>query len=243
MTQPLRRGRLFPHSDTRRIVCPGPASVTQVTASSASLARRERQALCDLAQTLDPAAPTLCGDWDLSALLAHLVVRERRPLSAAGIMIPRLAGVTERAMARESAKGLPALVATLRKPPLTPYSLPVVERFTQTLEYFVHHEDIRRARPGWEPRELPPADVDELWDLLSRSGSFLGRGLPVPVRLARADRPGTSAAFRKGADPVVVTGPVGELVMWAFGRAAVRDVTFDGPPDAVAELKASDHRL
>ena len=26
-------------------------------------------------------------------------------------------------------------------------------------EYVVHHEDIRRAQPGWEPRELPPEDV------------------------------------------------------------------------------------
>lgn len=208
-----------------------------------SLARRERQALCDLAETLDAAAPTLCGDWDLSALLAHLIVRERRPLSAAGIMIPRLAGVTERAMARESAKGVPAMVKTLRKPPLTPYSLPVVERFTQTLEYFVHHEDIRRAQPGWAPRELPAADIDELWELVSRSGGFLGRGLPVPVRLARADRSGASAAFKKGADPVVVTGPVSELVMWVFGRAEVRDVTYDGPADAVRKLEAADRSV
>lgn len=208
-----------------------------------SLAIRERQALCDLAQTLDATAPTLCGDWDLAALLAHLVVRERRPLSAAGIMVPRLAGITERAMAREAAKGVPAMVATLRKRPWTPYSLPVVERFAQTLEYFVHHEDIRRAQPGWTPRDLPAADTDELWALVSRSGAFLGRGLPVPVRLARSDRPGTSATFTKGTDPVVVTGPVGELVMWAFGRSAVRDLTFDGPPDAVARLKASDRSV
>lgn len=208
-----------------------------------SLARRERQALCDLAQTLDAAAPTLCGDWDLSALLAHLIVRERRPLSAAGIMVPRLAGVTERAMAREAAKGVPAMVATLRQRPWTPYSLPVVERFAQTLEYFVHHEDIRRAQPGWAPRSLPTPDIDELWDLVSRSGAFLGRGLPVPVRLARADRTGTSAAFKKGDDPVVVTGPVGELVMWVFGRGEVRDLTFDGPPDAVTRLKGSDRSV
>ncbi len=110
------------------------------------------------------------------------------------------------------------MVATLRKPPLTPYSLPVVERFTQTLEYFVHHEDLRRAQPGWEPRELPAEDVEELWTLVSRSGAYLGRGLPVPTRLARSDRPGTSAPFKKGDDPVVVTGPVGELVLWVFGR-------------------------
>ena len=128
------------------------------------------------------------------------------------------------------------MVATLRKPPLTPYSLPVVERFTQTLEYVVHHEDLRRGQPGWEPRELPAEDVEELWALVSRSGAYLGRNLDVPTRIARSDRPGTSARFSKGDDPVVVTGPVLELVLWAFGRSAVRDVTYDGPDDAVRRL-------
>lgn len=208
-----------------------------------TLARRERQALCDTALALDPDAPTLCGDWDVAMLLAHLIVRERRPLQASGIMIPALASVTERAMAKQAAAGVPAMVRLLRKPPLTPYSLPVVERFTQTLEYVVHHEDIRRAQPDWTPRDLPAADLDELWSLLSRSGAYLGRGLPVPVRLARSDEPGTSASFKKGADPVTVTGPVVELVMWVFGRSAVRDLTFEGPDDAVATLKDSQHRV
>jgi uncharacterized protein (TIGR03085 family) len=209
-----------------------------------SLARRERQALCDTALALDADAPTLCGDWDVAMLLAHLIVRERRLLEAGGIMLPALAGITERAMRREAAKGVPAMVDRLRKPPLTPYSLPVVERFTQTLEYVVHHEDIRRAQPGWEPRELPPEDVEELWTLVSRSGSYLGRNLEVPARIARSDRAGLSARFSRGdGDPVVVTGPVVELVMWAFGRTALRDVTLDGPADALARLEASDRRV
>jgi uncharacterized protein (TIGR03085 family) len=216
-----------------------------VTATaSGSLARRERQALCDLALTLDATAPTLCGDWDLSSLLAHLIVRERRLLAASGIMLPALAGVTDRAMAKEAARGVPAMVALLRKPPLTPYSLPVIERYTQTLEYVVHHEDIRRGAPGWEPRDLPAEDVEELWALVSRSGSYLGRNLRVPTRIARSDRPGESARFSKGdGDPIVVTGPVVELVMWAFGRSATRDLTFDGPADAVAALQVADRRV
>ena len=82
-----------------------------------------------------------------------------------------------------------------------------------------------------------------MWALLSRSGSFLGRALKVPVRLARGDRPGTSATFRKGADPVVVTGPVVELVVWVLGRTGPRDVTFDGPPDAIARLESANRRV
>jgi uncharacterized protein (TIGR03085 family) len=208
-----------------------------------TLARRERQALCDTALSLDAAAPTLCGDWDVAMLLAHLIVRERRPLKASGIMIPRFAPITERAMAKEAARGVPAMVATLRKAPLTPYSLPVVERFTQTLEYVVHHEDLRRAQPGWEPRDLPAGDVEELWTLVSRSGSYLGRNLSVPTRIARSDKPDTSARFSKGEDPVIVTGPVVELIMWAFGRTALRDVVVDGPPESVARLETANRRV
>lgn len=213
-----------------------------MSSSADSLARRERQALCDTAEALDASAATLCGDWDLAMLLAHLVVRERKPLRSAGIMLPALSGLTERATRKEAAKGVPALVATLRKRPLTPFSLPVVERFTQTMEYVVHHEDIRRAQPGWQPRDLPEDDLDELWTLLSRSGPYLGRRLPVPTRLARAGAEG-SVAFKKGPDPVLVTGPVVELAMWVFGRNEVRDVTFDGPDDAVARLQVADRRV
>jgi uncharacterized protein (TIGR03085 family) len=208
-----------------------------------TLARRERQALCDTALALDAAAPTLCGDWDVAMLLAHLIVRERKPVRSSGIMIPALAGMTERAMAKEAARGVPAMVATLRKAPASWYSIPGIEKYTQTLEYVVHHEDLRRAQPGWEPRELPPADVEELWALVSRSGAYLGRNLKVPVRIARSDEPGASARFSKGTDPVTVTGPVVELIMWAFGRTALRDVTIDGPPDKVAQLEASNRKV
>lgn len=211
--------------------------------TDSSLARRERQALCDTALTLDAADPTLCGDWDVAMLLAHLIVRERRLLQAGGIMIPALSGVTDRAMAKEAARGFPAMVQTLRKAPLTPYSLPGIEKYTQTLEYVVHHEDLRRGQPGWEPRELPAADVEELWSLVGRSGSYLGRNLKVPTRIARSDKPDASARFSKGDDPVVVTGPVVELVMWAFGRSALRDVTIDGPPAKVAQLEAANRRV
>lgn len=211
--------------------------------TDSSLARRERQALCDTALAVDAASPTLCGDWDVALLLAHLIVRERKPLRSSGIMIPALAGVTERAMAKEAARGVPAMVATLRKPPFTPYSLPGIEKYTQTLEYVVHHEDIRRAQPDWQPRRLPAADVEELWALVSRSGSYLGRNLKVGTRIARSDKPDQSARFSKGADPVVVTGPVVDLIMWAFGRTALRDVTFDGSPEALARLEASDRKV
>ena len=38
---------------------------------------------------------------------------------------------------------------------LSPFALPGVDKLLNTTEYVVHHEDVRRAQPGWEPRALP----------------------------------------------------------------------------------------
>ena len=152
---------------------PTPPRVIQPTLP---LVRRERDALCDTALSVGPEAPTLCGGWDARDLVAHLLVRERGWWGpAAGIAIPPLAGVTERAMEHTARRPFPEMVERLRERPLTPYRLPGVERLTNTLEYFVHHEDLRRAQPGWEPRDLPPGDEDELWKLLPGSARLSTR--------------------------------------------------------------------
>jgi uncharacterized protein (TIGR03085 family) len=205
------------------------------------LVRRERQALCDTALDAGPDAPTLCGGWDARDLVAHLLVRERGWWGpAAGIAIPPLHGVTERAMARAASAPFPEMVEQLREPALTPYRLPGVERLTNTLEYLVHHEDLRRARPGWEPRALPPADEDELWKLLKGSAKLSTRRTGVPIVVRRTDRPGQEETIRKGDDPVIVTGRPSELVLFFFGRDELRDVTFDGPPEAISRLRGAD---
>ncbi len=207
--------------------------------SNPSLARRERHALCDLALALGADAPTLCGGWTAQDLVAHLLVRETRPLAALGIVVPPLSGLADRAMERVSRQGLPALVERLRHPGLTPYRLPPVERLANTLEYFVHHEDLRRAQAGWSPRPLPVADGDGLWSSVRIAGRALVRPAGVPVRIRRSDT-GATATLRRGDDPVTVTGPPGEVVLHLFGRSEVRDLTFEGPDDRVAALRRAD---
>jgi uncharacterized protein (TIGR03085 family) len=204
------------------------------------LVRRERHALCDTALEVGPDAPTLCGGWDARHLVAHLLVRENSMLGAAGISISPMAGLTERAMERAARAPFPDMVEKLYDPGITPYRLPGVERLTNTLEYFVHHEDLRRAQPGWEPRDLPAADEDELWKLLPGSAKLSTRKAAVPIVVRRSDRPGTEATVRRGADPVVVTGRPSELVLFFFGRDRLRDVSFDGPPDAVSRLRGAE---
>ena len=207
---------------------------------SLPLVRRERHALCDTALDVGPRAPTLCGGWDARQLVAHLLVRERSLTGAAGIILSPLAGMTRRAMARASREPFPDMVRRLYDPGVTPYRLPGVERLTNTLEYFVHHEDLRRAQPGWKPRELPDADEDELWKLLRGAARLASRKAGVPIVVRRSDRPGADATVRRGDDPVVVTGRPSELVLFFFGRQQLRDVTFDGPPTSVTTLRDSD---
>lgn len=206
--------------------------------STAPLARRERLALCDLALVLGPDAPTLCTGWVAKDLVTHLLVREHRPLAAAGLVVPGLSALTDRAMARYRRRDFGVLVERLRRPGLTPYAVPVVERALNTLEFFVHHEDLRRAQPGWEPRALAGDDVGLLWRTVAGAGRMTVRRSPVPVVLRRADT-GATATAKAGDDPVVVTGPVPELALFVFGRSETRDLELEGSPDRVAALRAA----
>jgi uncharacterized protein (TIGR03085 family) len=206
---------------------------------SASLSRRERADLCDLALVLGEDAPTLCDGWDAKDLVTHLLVRERSPIGASGIMIDRLSGLTERAMARYRRQDFGVLVEKLRSPGLSPYALPPVDKAANTLEYLVHLEDLRRAQPDWQPRALAPADLDELWRQLRGGAVFLGRSLPVPTVFRRSDS-GAEATMRNGADPVTVTGPVVDLVLFVFGRKVLVELDLTGPDDAVEAVRRAD---
>lgn len=206
---------------------------------SASLARRERHELCDLALTVGEDAPTLCGKWTVKELVAHLLVRENRPWAALGIVVPPLAGLTERSMERVAREDFGVLVEKLRDPGLNVYRLPPAEVTFNTLEYFVHHEDIRRAQPGWEPRRFADPDLGLIWKLGRGSGRLMARRVGLPLRIRRTDT-GAEAVLSSGDDPVVVSGPPGEVVLFLFGRAYARDLTFDGPPEAVAKVRSAD---
>jgi uncharacterized protein (TIGR03085 family) len=203
-----------------------------------SFARRERRELCDLAHVLGPDAPTLCEGWTSSDLMAHLVVRERRPVASVGGLVPRLSGLVPRAMARQQAQGYEVMVERYRTPAPFLRALPPVDELVNGLELLVHHEDLRRGGDAWEPRELTPADLDLIWTRLTQALGLLGRRIPVPTVVKRADT-GATAVARKGEDPVTVTAPVVELVLFLFGRTAVRDLSYDGPEDRVARLRSA----
>ncbi|HYF72734.1 MAG TPA: TIGR03085 family metal-binding protein [Nocardioides sp.] len=206
---------------------------------TASLARRERHDLCDLALTLGPDAPTLCEGWDARDLVNHLLIRERRPVSALGNIVPPLAGLTDRAMARGRDRSFGVEVERLRRPSTPLRLVPVLDHLMNTFELLVHHEDLRRAQPGWEPRSLPAEDLDALWAQLGKGATLFGRKLPEPTVLRRDDT-GATVTARTGPDPVTVSGPVVELVLFLFGRDQTQDLAFDGPPDAVERVRGAD---
>ena len=213
------------------------------------LSRTERAALCNTALEIGEDAPTLCGDWTVKDLVIHLLVRERDPLGAPGILVSRLEWLTDRASRRLSKQDFSSLVERLRGgPPLwSPTAVPPLDAVVNGLEYFVHHEDIRRAQPGWEPRELAEGEQRNLWKLLGQAGRGLVRpaGVPVELRWPASAKDGSdrTRTLRRGEEPVVVSGQPSEVAMFLFSRSRHHGLTFDGPHDAVSALKEGRHEL
>lgn len=200
-------------------------------------ARAERLALADLLDDLGPDAPTLCAGWRTAELAAHLVVRESDPRGAAGILIRSMADRTKAAMdlllERHS---YTEVVDRFRRGPgrWAPTRVPAVDRGANTLEFFVHHEDVRRAQADWKPRELSAEVQAYLWRRLSTAGKLMFRRTAVGVLLAWPDA--ATVRVRKGEPTAVVEGQPGELVLYGFGRQAVARVELRGPNAATEAL-------
>jgi uncharacterized protein (TIGR03085 family) len=172
------------------------------------------------------------------------VLREHRPDAAAGVMGGPIAPYTARVQRRYLRKHtFDELVALFRNGPprLSPFALPGADEQANTVEYFVHHEDVRRAQPDWQPRAISDGLSDALWHRVKGARFFLRRS-PVGVELAREDGDNRTGPYRvtvKNATPTVtVIGTPAELTMWAMGRTSAARVRFDGTGEAVAALKA-----
>jgi uncharacterized protein (TIGR03085 family) len=202
----------------------------------------ERAALCDLLTELGPDEPTLCVGWQTRDLAAHLVLRERRPDAAPGILFAPLAGYTKRVQDGFARKPWAELVDLVRTgpPALSPTRIPVVDKVVNSVEMFVHHEDVRRAQPGWKPRDPDPERDAVTWAGVSRSGRLTLRRSPVGVVLRRPD--GAEVVVRRGPNTVILSGEPGELLLFAFGRDAVR-VEFEGEQSSIAVVKGLQRSL
>ncbi len=188
-----------------------------------------------------PDMPTLCGEWTVRDLAAHLVIRERRPDSAPGILLSPLAGYTESVRRKAAEAPFDELVDKVRSGPPIWSPLRPVDALVNMTEMFVHHEDIRRGTAGWEPRTLDPADEAKLWSALKRMARMSYRSAKVGVILANPQGERITAK-KTGNREVVLTGPASELLLHAFGRDQVRlDAT--GASDDVAAVLALDRSV
>ncbi|GAA4768643.1 TIGR03085 family metal-binding protein [Actinomycetospora chibensis] len=209
--------------------------------SAAQIADAERRDLADLLLKLGPDESTLCGDWTTRDLLAHLITRERRLDAAPGILIPPLAWWTERVQDSVAHGDFGELVGTLRSgPPFwSPLALPPL-RAVDVQEFFIHHEDVRRARPGWSPRPPDEARDHQLWRMVGLLGRLTYRSSPVAVTLRRPD--GAEHAVKSGPRTVILTGEPGELLLHAAGRDECV-VHPEGEPADVATVMALERGL
>lgn len=205
-------------------------------------ARAERRELADLLARLGPDAPTLCAGWTTRDLAAHLIVRERRPDAAAGILLRPLRAHSDRVRLAVAQRPYPELVDEVRDPPWWSWSaLPALGDAGNLFEFFVHHEDARRGQPGWAPRDLPPDTERALWRRVKMLCQLRLRRFPAVVHL-EANGYGHAAAGARAADDVAaprvrVGGPPGELALFCAGRQRAARVELTGPEPQVDALR------
>jgi len=201
---------------------------------------QERRALCDLFEELGADAPTLIPGWTAKDLAAHLVLREHDLLAGPSLVLPgwfqrfaerRQVGLAER-------RDFEWLVERIRSgPPPGMFRIGWVRSIPNLNEFFVHHEDLRRAN-GMGPREdLTPAMEAALWRNVRQGSRHLSRrlrGVGLEIGWAGTDERMT---VREGALTARLIGQPGELLLYLFGRQAAACVEVTGPAEALAIVR------
>jgi len=198
-----------------------------------TLAQQERETLCDLFAELGPGEPTLCEGWLTADLAAHLVVRERRPDSGPGLVWSPLAGYTDkvRCAVRDRTSWEKLVESVRRGPPalLRPFDGPM-----NTVEFFIHVEDVRRARDGWEPRPISLELANALWARVGPGG--MAKKVPATIVITSPGR----ADKESGTGPTLtLAGDPGELTMFGAGRQGAARIEISGGAALAAQLLAA----
>ncbi len=213
-----------------------------------TFAKSERVELCDLFETVGPDAPTLCNGWDAHDLAAHLWIRETDPVGVTGMLAKPLSGLLDRRMADTRQRWeFTELVGRIRGGParFSVFAVPGVDEPANTTEFFVHHEDVRRAgESALAPRRLDLEVEDWMWRRLKLLGRAFFRHVPVGVVLERerGDAGGEPDTIRavSGAPIVTVVGRPSELLLFAHGRTDSADVRLVGEPESIEVVLNAD---
>ncbi len=198
----------------------------------------ERAQLSDLLDELGPQAPTLLEPWTTRDLVAHLILRERDHLAGPGLVLPgawsRFAERRRRALAL---KDFGWLTGAFRSgPPPGFFRIGWVRRVPTLNEFFVHHEDVRRAN-GLGPRTNEHAMDEALWRNVTRARWYLARrlrGAGLELAWAGTDR---AVRARRGEPTARIEGTPGELLLYLFGRQSAAQVEVSGADAAIEAVR------
>jgi uncharacterized protein (TIGR03085 family) len=201
---------------------------------------QERHALCDLFDELGADAPTLLEGWTGKDLAAHIVLREHDLIAGPCLVLPGLfQRFAERRRVRlAEQREFEWLVARIRAgPPPGFFRIGWVRSVPNLNEFFVHHEDLRRAN-GLGPRDsLTPALEKAVWRNVRQGSRYLSRRLRevgLEIRWSGTDERMT---VRDAEPQARLSGPPGELLLYVFGRQAAARVEVTGPAQAVATVR------
>ena len=201
---------------------------------------QERGALCDLFDELGGEAPTLLTGWTAQDLAAHLVLRERDVIAAPCLVLPgpfaRFAEGRRARLAKQ--EDFTWLVDRIRSgPPPGFFRIGWVRSFPSLNEFFIHHEDLRRANGLGARESLTPALEAALWRNVRRGARYLSRrlrGVGLEIAWTGTDK----RILIRDADPTArLSGPPGELLLFLFGRQCAARVEITGPVAAVAVVR------
>ncbi|MFC7374446.1 MULTISPECIES: TIGR03085 family metal-binding protein [unclassified Brachybacterium] len=202
----------------------------------ATPASDERRAFAATFADLGPEAPTILPGWGAPELLEHLLLRERYPHLMVGPRLPgELGRRAQQARQQLRARTWGDLVDLFRAGPGPLSFAGTVDSLSGEGELLIHHEDLRRAQPGWEPRALPEATQAKAWRALSLLAPVAVR-VPADVTLV-APHGGRRLRSRRPAGSVRVHGDPLELLLWVSGRDEVAQVRIDGDDGGVQALE------
>ena len=202
---------------------------------------QERLALCDLFDELGADAPTLLEGWaaETSPPTSCCVSAISLPAPVSFFRAVRRFAERRRARLANTAE-FGWLVARIRSgPPPGFFRIGWVRSFPSLNEFFVHHEDVRRAN-GLGPRDtLTPAFQAALWRNVRRGSRYLSRrlrGAGLEIAWAGTDQRMTV----RNAEPTArLSGLPGELLLYLFGRKAAARIEVLGSAQAVAMVRAA----
>ena len=198
----------------------------------------ERAELADRLGELGPDAPTLLPPWTTRDIAAHLVLRERDPLAGPGLVLPGAwSRFSQRRQAALAQRDFTWLVAALRSgPPPGFFRIGWVRQLASLNEFFIHHEDVRRAN-GLDPRTNELAMDEALWLNVRRGRWLLARrlrGAGLELQWAGTAR---TVRARRGEPAARIAGTPGELLLYLFGRQQAAQVEVSGPDAAVEAVR------